>query len=100
MDAAVLSVGPRLDVGNLFRVELEYAFSTETRIESLALRFRVDIVTYFPELLWSFEQTPFPLLSLIIGCRWITESVDLLAGQVKGLRPSLGASLLGWRHSF
>ncbi len=54
-------------------------------LQTLASRFRADIVTYFPELFWSFEQTPFPLLSLLIGCRCITESVDLVAGQVVGL---------------
>jgi hypothetical protein len=34
----------------------------------LALRFRVDITTEVSELLRTFKETPFSLLSLLIGC--------------------------------
>jgi hypothetical protein len=79
----------------MFPVELERALLHRNSHRVLALRFRADTVTYFPELFWSFEQTPFSLLSLLISCRWIAEPVDLVARQVVGLQAGFRVSLLG-----
>jgi hypothetical protein len=69
---------------------LLHSFSRPDSVSS-TLRFW-EIAANVSELPWPFQQPPLPLLPFFSGCRWITESIDLFARQVDGLRYGFGAS--------
>ena len=61
-----------------------------------ALRFRVDSVTHFFEILWPFQEPPFSALPLVVSSRWIEKPVQLRGSQAESLRSSFWGSGLGW----
>src|SRR5690349_5657796 len=55
-----------------------------------SLRFR-KIAANISELLRAPKEPPFPRLSLLIGCRWITQFIDLLGRQIGRFRYDFSA---------